>query len=338
MSALANLALMLAIFVAPAGAQAHGPVAPVASSYLAKPSAVPAGLRAKVIDGDQLMWLAVAPNKTVVVLDPRGAPYLRFSRTGVEVNHNSMLYLLNQTPAQTPPTTLGRSTPPRWQHASDAHAYTWHEGRLHALASVAHLTGAAYLGRWSIPLQIDGRATGIGGSVFYAQSPSVVWFWPIAVVVLCLLAALRLDQRSLDLRLARALSLVALLAIVLAGAARALHGRPSVSALGLAGFAITLVFAGWALHQVTTREPGYFSCFAIAFVAAWEGAALIPTLLDGFTLLALPAWLARTATVVCLATATALLLLSFRLGRPKQGIAATSRQSDNKALAKESFA
>jgi hypothetical protein len=338
-SLLAFVGLALIPVALPSVAQAHGPVAPVASSFLAKPTNTPAGLRAKVIDGDQSMWLDVAASKTVVVLDPRGAPYLRFTTAGVEVNRNSVTYLLNQTPvAQTPPAALGPKTPPRWHRVSTSHAHTWHEGRLHALAAVAHPSGSAYLGRWSIPLLIDGRLSAIGGSVWYAESPSVVWFWPIVVLLACLLAAMRVRRRSLDLLLARALSLAALIAIVVAGAARELHGRPSPSALGLAGLAVTILFVAWALHQVMTRGPGYVSCFAIAFVAAWEGAALIPTLLDAFTLLAVPAAVGRATAVVCLGCGAGLLLLSFRLGRPAESRRAARRSRPDAALAEERFA
>jgi len=232
---------------------------------------------------------------------------------------------------------VGPNTPRSWRRVSTSHAYSWHEGRVHALAAVAHPSASAYLGRWSIPLLIDGQLTAVRGSVWYAESPSVVWFWPIVVLLACLLAAMRIRRRSLDLLLARALSLAALLAIVVAGAARELHGRPSLSPLGLAGLAVTILFVAWALHQVMKKGPGYFSCFAIAFVAAWEGAAVIPTLLDGFTLLAVPAAVARAATVVCLGCAAGLLLLSFRLGRPADS--RTTRPSrPDAALAEESFA
>ena len=76
---------------------AHGLIAPAASSYFAKVLDLPAGLQAKVIDGDLRMWLQ-APPWTVIVLDYRGAPYVRFSPAGVDVNHNSSMYYLNQTP------------------------------------------------------------------------------------------------------------------------------------------------------------------------------------------------------------------------------------------------
>ena len=117
-------------------AAAHGPSAPVATSYVARVSRVPAGLNAKVVNGDLKMWLRVPESMTLVVIDYRGAPYLRFSRSGVQVNENSSMYYLNQTPIPaTPPSSLGRSTPAHWKQVSSGHTYDWHDGRLHALAT-----------------------------------------------------------------------------------------------------------------------------------------------------------------------------------------------------------
>lgn len=50
--------------------------------------------------------LRVSPSETVVVLDYRGAPYLRFSRSGVQVNRNSEMFYPNQTPVGSPPSSL----------------------------------------------------------------------------------------------------------------------------------------------------------------------------------------------------------------------------------------
>lgn len=132
-------------------AAAHGPVAPIASSYLARVNFVPAAIRAKVVDGDQRMWLQVRRGVTVLVLDYRGAPYLRFTSSGVAVNSNSEMYYLNETPvALTPPANLAPSTPARWHPVSDGTSYSWHDGRLHALASVALAPGATFVGRWRV--------------------------------------------------------------------------------------------------------------------------------------------------------------------------------------------
>ncbi len=298
----------------PAVAQAHGPVAPVATSYLAKANRVPAGLDVRIVDGDLRVWMRVPASTTVVILDYRGAPYLRFSHSGVQVNDNSSMFYLNETPlAQTPPGDLSATTPPDWRSVSSAHDYAWHDGRLAALATIALAPGMTYVGRWSIPILVAGRLTTISGGVWYAGDPSIVWFWPIAVLLACVLAAWRLRRPELDARLARGLGATSLIAFAVAGAGQDLHGRPTVSALQLVELGAILAFVVWALRRVLLQRAGYFGYFVIAGLALWEGATLIPTLRHGFVLLALPAVVARAATVLCLGGGAAVLLLVFRL-------------------------
>ena len=168
------------------------------------------------------------------MLDYRGAPYLRFTHAGVQVNHNSAMYYLNQTPlAQTPPLDNGRATPPSWQQVSSAHDYGWHDARLGALSTIALPPGTRYVGRWSIPLLIAGRPASISGSVWYAPRPSIIWFWSIVVLLACVVAAWRVRRPSLDAGLARALGATSLVAFALGGAGQDLHGRPNVSSTQL---------------------------------------------------------------------------------------------------------
>jgi hypothetical protein len=313
--ALTLLAVLVALAASPRAAEAHGgPTAPVASSYLAKVGRVPAGVQATVVDGDLRMWLRVAARETVVVLDYRGAPYLRFSGAGVEVNQNSAMYYLNQTPvAAIPPANLSPTAPPRWQRVTAAHEYTWHDGRLHALATLALSPGVAYVGRWSIPALVDGRLSSISGGLWHAPPPSIVWFWPIVVMLLCLLAARRLRRPSLDARLARVVAVAALTATAATGVAQELHGRPAVSVFQLIALGAILAFVGWGLFRVLFRPFGFVSFLVIAFAAVYQGSQTIPVLLNGFVLMAVPASAARTATVLCLGCGLGLLLLSFRL-------------------------
>ena len=194
--ALAGAICALAAF--PQAAAAHGPLAPIASSYLARVTGTPAGLNAKAVDGDQRMWLDAAQVERVVVFDYRGAPYLLFSRAGVAVNHNSAMYYLNQSPAQQPPTGLRPGASPSWHEVTTAHEYSWHDGRLHALATVALAPGASFVGSWRIPLSVDGRRTAISGGLWHADDPSLVWFWPIVVLLACAVAAGRIGRRRLD--------------------------------------------------------------------------------------------------------------------------------------------
>lgn len=297
----------------PSVAGAHGPVAPIATSYEARVGAVPRGVEAKVIDGDQRMWLRVAASESVVVLDYRGAPYLRFSRLGVAVNRNSAMYYLNQTPVELPPSNLQLTTSPQWAGVTRGHDYSWHDGRLHALAKVALRPGMSYVGRWSIPVRADGRPSAIAGGLWHAQDPSIVWFWPIVVLLACGLAVWRVRSPELDATTARALSLAALVAIATAAVGRDLHGRPNVSVFQLITLAAFLAFVVWGLRQLLLRRARSFAYFATAFVAIYEGAQLIPTLLNGFVLAAVPPFLARATAVACLGCGGALLLFAVRM-------------------------
>jgi hypothetical protein len=307
----------------PTPALAHGPVDPAASRYEARIFGLPAGLTAQVIDGDQRMWLRVAPSRSVVVLDYRGAPYLRYSRAGVEVNQRSAMYFLNQVPAQIPPAGVGPNAPPRWSSAGSGHTYSWHDGRLHALATVALAPGSTYAGRWTIPLRVGGSPAAISGGLFVAPDPSIVWFWPIVVVLASVLAAVRLGRRELDLRLARGLALCALIAFVVVGAGQQLHGRPTVSAGQLVVLALIAAFAGWGLRRLVLARHGWFVFFLIAVAAIWQGASSIAVLLDGFVLLALPSVVARVAVVTCLAAGIGLVAVVFRMAeRPARAVRA----------------
>ena len=86
-----------------------------------------------------------------------------------------------------------------------------------------------------------------------------------------------------------------------------------MSVFQLVELAAILAFVVWGLFRVGFRRAGAFTYFGIAVVALWEGFGLIPTLTNGFVLIALPAFVARVAAVVALGTAAGLILLMFRL-------------------------
>ena len=306
-------AALLALLVAPSPAAAHGPVNPAATSYLARVREVPPGVDAKVVDGDLRLWLEVEPSQTLVVLDYRGAPYLRFSARGVQVNHNSSMYYLNQVPAELVPAGDGPRTAPHWVQVSGGHSYEWHDGRLGAFAATALAPGTRYVGPWSIAVQADGRRAVIAGGLDYAPDPSLVWFWPTVVALACVFAVLRLRRRELDLRVARALAFIALIALTVAGLGEQLHGRPNISVGQLIELAVLLAFVGWATRALLLRRLGWFGFFLIALVTLFEGATLIGVLLHGFVLIALSPVVARIAVATCLAAGCALLPVIFRL-------------------------
>lgn len=290
----------------PASAEADGLSAPIALNYQARVSSRPPGLEVKVVDGDERMWLDVASPEAVTVLDYRGAPYLRFSRLGVEVNHNSVMYLYQTQSSVNPPLTLGPNTPRRWVRASRGHAYLWSDARLYALSRVARPSGASFVGTWRIPLLVDGRATAISGGLWHRDPPSIVWFWPIVVLLLCVVAARRVRSPGLDRLTSLLLALGALAATVAAALGLDLHGRPGVPVLQFVELGLILIFAAWALIRVALGRAGSLTYLVIAIVTFFEGAQLIPTLVNGFVLTAVPAFVARAASAVGLGAGSGL--------------------------------
>ncbi len=300
----------------PSAAQAHtGPANPVASSYLARIASAPADIRARVLGGDLRMWLRVPRPATVVVLDYRGAPYLRFSPAGIRVNTNSTMFYLNQRVPVTPPSGLTARTPPRWVRVSSGNTYSWHDGRLHALAAVALAPGQRFVGRWKIPLLVGGRDADITGGLYHAEDPSIVWLWPVAVVLLCLWAASRLRRRELDRILARGLGLAALASIALLAIGHELYGEPFVTTGQEIVLAVILAFVAVAGGALVLKGPGPFVLIVIAMAALWAALEFIPVLFHGYVLLIIPAFVARVAAVACLSCGIGLLmqLFAFRL-------------------------
>ena len=294
----------------PGRASAHaGVTAPAATSFLARLGSVPAGLVARIVDGDQRLWLRASPRVTAYVLGFEGEAYLRFSPAGVAVNVHSPAYYLNRPRPQTPPAGLTPGTPPLWKRISSGHTYEWHEDRLHALAATARTPGSAYVGRWTVPVLVGGTMTSVSGTLWHADDPSLVWFWPIAVLLGCLAALLRLRDPRLDAVAAAVLAAVTLAAATIGRLGRELVGRPTVSTGQLLLVALTCgVTAGLAALYLR-REWRALAGAAIAVLGIYEGLALVGTLLHGFVLSVLPAWLERAAATTSLAAGVGLFVI-----------------------------
>jgi hypothetical protein len=75
--------------------------------------------------------------------------------------------------------------------------------------------------------------------------------------------------------------------------------------------AIVLAFVAALLAVVLLRGPDPVSLIVILVAALWAGLEFLPTLLHGFVLMAVPTFLARAATVACLATGAGMVVLLF---------------------------
>ena len=295
---------------APGSAAAHaGPVAPVATSFDARITTLPSGISARVVSGDQQLELRSAPGQTVVVLGLLGEPYLRFGPGGVDVNEASPTSFLNRAqPLPVPASALG-GAPPSWHRVSSGRSYRWHEDRLHALAVADRRPRAGYVGAWTIPLRIDGRAGRLAGGLWYTPPPSRLWLWPVVVVLACLTALLRLREPRLDRLLLVTLGLVALAAIVAGHIESSLvAGLPAAPArIGWLGFACAFTLAAGAL--LLRRRWQALAGLAIAAYALTVGLTLLPTLRKGHVVIALPASVDRLTAVTALTTGLSLLLV-----------------------------
>lgn len=329
---LATGLLILGVTV-PQSAAAHGATNPVASSYRARITSVPTGLTTRVVDGDLRLWLEAPAGKTVVVLDYQGAPYLRFARGRVWANRSSEMYYFNQSPPVSPPVGLKRNAPERWLQVASGRSYQWHDGRLHAFALQAVAPGSSYVGPWRVPVRVNGRLSAVSGSLWYRAGPSIVWLWPVVILVLCVLALWRLHDPRIDAIVARAVGGLTLFGIMLAAIGRDLHGTPGISGFGVVELAFITAFAVWAARRVLTDRAGSFTLFVIAVVAVWEAVSLLPTLFNGYVLLAVPPFLGRLATIICLGGAIALVFPIVRLLRREQEEAPSESADDDVASA-----
>lgn len=318
-AAIALATALLAAAFLPSTASAHvGRVPPAATNYLARVSGIPPGLEARVVDGDQAVWMRARPSLTVVVIGLRGEPYLRFWRAGVAVNARSATWFLNRVRPLVVPPGLTATTQPRWKKLTSSHSWTWHDGRLHAAVLAAHPSGNAYLGRWTVPLVVDGHGTAIRGGLWQSAPASLLWFWPLLVVAACIPALLRLREARLEAQVCAALTALALVSSTVARLGRELYGRPTVSSgqLALAGATCLVAVALAVLY--TRPDWRALAGIVIGIASSYQGVALISTLRDGWVLAALPAWLERSATAVSLASGIALVLVSLRVGLPNR--------------------
>jgi hypothetical protein len=316
--ALLGVLAATAALVAPAGASAHaGATTPVATSFVAQIDSVPAGIRARVVDGDQQLWLRAPARETVVVLGLYGEPYLRFGADGVSINEASPTAYLNRGTVAQVPSSAGARKPARWRRVSAGHSFRWHEDRLHALALTARHPTTALVGSWTIPLRVDGTPARVAGQLVYRRPPTLLWLWPIAVTAACALALLRLRRPALDRVLAATFTAGGVVAVVAAHAARDLYGRPTLEVEPLVWLAVASAFAIGVALLWTRRRWRPFALLASTGYALTSGLTLLPTLRKGHVLAAVPAPVDRlTATLALSAAAGGLLTLAVgRLDR-----------------------
>jgi len=126
-------------------------------------------------------------------------------------------------------------------------------------------------------------------------------------------AAWRIKRPELDAQLARGLGFGLLVALPSQRPpASSTAGRPSRAAR-VAVLARDPARGARCVQCIVAGRGGYLWLLGIAFVSLWAGLTMLPTILHGYVLLAVPAFLARTVTVVLLGGALSLILMAVRV-------------------------
>jgi hypothetical protein len=168
--------LLLAAVLAPLAALAHGGDSRVRPVLGDLPPEL-AGVRVEVhrTVAPQLV-LHNPTGHTIEVLDPEGVAFLRVGPRGTEGNLAARAWYTTYGPGMKPPETLDASAP-RWVRARAEPTFGWFEPRIDASDIVvppplAQAGRPADLGRFEIPLHVDGRPIVLAGSFRFEPAPS----------------------------------------------------------------------------------------------------------------------------------------------------------------------
>ena len=290
--------------------------APVATNFEARIGGLTPprnGIEAEVVDGDRQLWLRVAPDSEVAIPGAAGEPLLHFDRRGVFVNLRSVTAQsdrIDRLDLRPDPNPKAR---PLWHRLTAAHAYRWHEHRLHALEQLARGgRSGSVLGRWSVPLRIDGRRHALGGVLVYRRPPSA---WPVVLAAVLGLGATVAVVRSPSMVVPVGLLAIVLVWVVRVG--RGLYGRPNVETGAYVDLALTSLVGAGLVLGLLHRE--WRVRLGVAFLAAvgslYEGWTMFPVLTHAVALSELPTSVARPAVATMLGFGAAIFATTLYGGK-----------------------
>jgi hypothetical protein len=322
--------------VLPAQAQAHGRSNVIALDYEARVAANVqrvARVRARVIDGDRKLELAVAPVHTVVVRGYSGEPFLRFSARGVEVNDGSPTAVTDRLAPRGAVPSLSRTARPRWSLLTHGHRLAWHDHRLGPRPGVRR--GVGHVADWSIPIVVDGFSQQIDGELWRAETPSL-WPWLalwLGALAAAFIVALRAPRRLRRGTVYAASAVCGLLVFVVSAGFAFVSGRSvTTSWIGLSVPALIALAAGGVLFlQPRRRQVAAAVAGGFAFAAALEDLSVFR---HGFVVSVLPAGIVRLVVALAItAGAIAVIVALIELWRGESRRSHRSRPRPQPRLA-----
>lgn len=236
------------------------------------------GIDATIRGGDSFLEISVEPGHTLVVEGYSGEAYLRVLDDGtVQRNRLSAATYLNddrkgrvEIPAAVT-AAMEAEADPEWETVGDGGTFAWHDHRVHWMADASppvgrgeRVTGA--YDPWRVPIEVDGTAAHVEGTLTYESSMSPL---PWAAIVVAVAAALAWSGRGRGLRLGAALlTAVAAVAVVVG---RADWASTPESAGNPLLWVLPVVAVLAALGATVWAAKGAGVVLALAAVAALSG-------------------------------------------------------------------
>ncbi len=293
------LALLL-----PANAAAHGRGPVVALGDRLIVGRPVQGISVRILDGDRSLRVTVVPGHTLVVRGYLGEPMIRFAAGSIEANRES--------PTANADRIVSAGT--GWKRVAGGRSFAWHDHRL----APPH-GGTGTVGRWSVPVTIDGRTAAITGTFVRVPGPDVgPWLLgAVAATVAILTVAVRRPRTRATLVLV--LAIVAGLAALVAITAFAVRDAPTggIEWFQLAGGAVVATVA----VAVLVRANGARRTTVAGVIGALAAAAMLsslPIFRHGVVISALPAGVARLACAAAVVGGICAAGLSFIADQPRR--------------------
>ena len=276
------LAVLVAALLAPTTALAHSGETG-GTDYRSTITAVPAGVEARIIGGDDRIEITRTDAAEVLIPGYGGEPYLRLDAQGTWENRNSPAVALNdvrRTSEAIP--NAATKIAPDWVQIGTGTSVVFHDHRAHWMGSQAPAKVRADPDReqllydWSIPLTIDGTAAEIRGDVTWLGLP-LTWLW-WTITALAVIAAVVVGwQRRVPANLAAIIGTVAaVLASLLTGVSQQLD-LPDGTRGALVGVAIAaaLLAIGLGLGHRLRAVPAHATTVLLLVAVVAGGVQLV---------------------------------------------------------------
>jgi hypothetical protein len=162
-------------------------------NFLSQVNSAPAGVKVTVLSRDDRLLLRSDGGHTVVIEGYSEEPYARIEPDGtVSVNTDSEAYYINEErDGQVPvPDAADSKGEPRWKEVSKTGRFEWHDHRMHWMSKddpeqVKDKSVRTKVFDWKVPVEVDGKASAISGTLFWtpAAGTSVPWALIVGITV-----------------------------------------------------------------------------------------------------------------------------------------------------------